>query len=439
MATITDTDQELSTHIDPVEQLNRDLRKAATSLGPNEARFLVDRFYQVQHFRIRTAAQIRSEQETQEPNLILQWQLSELEKLENNIKTVLGDYAKSHRPGRWALSVTGIGPVIAACLLAHIDIEKAETAGAIWRFAGLDPTVKWLGKAGAKTTMEAILGELGADADPDEIITETELEAILSHADGAYVLSDQEVAYLANHLGQPTGLLYVTAADPRGHVTLEAVRTKFGPVAGLAVRPAAKSGTLSHAQVIAVAHATNRAPASLYRLATNEEGYVTKESLTKALAKRPWNATLKVVAAFKFGESAVKVQNRESDIYGHIFAERKVEELRRNNMRAVPGSEPTRYVPIVDGQPGQFAEQAAHILETRKIDKATEAFGWYVKGLLPPANIHARARRYAAKLMLAHYHHVAFESRYGKEPPKPYILTQPGHTHYLAPPGWPCD
>ena len=37
----------------------------------------------------------------------------------------------------------GIGPVISAGLLAHIDIEKAPTVGHIWRFAGLDPTVKW--------------------------------------------------------------------------------------------------------------------------------------------------------------------------------------------------------------------------------------------------------------------------------------------------------
>jgi hypothetical protein len=33
--------------------------------------------------------------------------------------------------------------VISAGLRANIDIEKAPTAGHIWRFAGLDPTVKW--------------------------------------------------------------------------------------------------------------------------------------------------------------------------------------------------------------------------------------------------------------------------------------------------------
>ena len=40
-------------------------------------------------------------------------------------------------------SIVGIGPVITAGFLAHIDIAKAPTVGHIWRFCGLDPTVRW--------------------------------------------------------------------------------------------------------------------------------------------------------------------------------------------------------------------------------------------------------------------------------------------------------
>ena len=58
--------------------------------------------------------------------------------------------------------------------------------------------------------------------------------------------------------------------------------------------------------------------------------------------------------------------------------------------------------------------------------------------MLPPAHIHARAKRYAVKLFLSHWHHVAYMIEYdGQEPPKPYILNQDGHTHFLAPPNWP--
>jgi hypothetical protein len=44
--------------------------------------------------------------------------------------------------GQWCRSICGIGPVITAGLLAHID-NQAPTAGHIWNFAGLNPNVTW--------------------------------------------------------------------------------------------------------------------------------------------------------------------------------------------------------------------------------------------------------------------------------------------------------
>ena len=62
--------------------------------------------------------------------------------------------------GRGGLVPTlhGVGPVIAAGLLAHIDITRANTAGSIWRFAGLDPTSEW--KKGTKRPHNAALKTL---------------------------------------------------------------------------------------------------------------------------------------------------------------------------------------------------------------------------------------------------------------------------------------
>jgi hypothetical protein len=45
--------------------------------------------------------------------------------------------------GKVMKEIKGIGPVISAGLLAHIDINKALTPGHIWRFAGYDPTASW--------------------------------------------------------------------------------------------------------------------------------------------------------------------------------------------------------------------------------------------------------------------------------------------------------
>jgi len=105
---------------------------------------------------------------------------------------------------------------------------------------------------------------------------------------------------------------------------------------------------------------------------------------------------------------------------------------------------------------GEFATQAALKLETCKIGKSTGAYKWYsgmyahydfttplVKPvaaaagiqMLPPAHIHARARRYAVKLFLAHLHHVWYKDHYKADPPLPYAISVLGHAHYLAPPG----
>jgi hypothetical protein len=58
----------------------------------------------------------------------------------------------------WLKAQRGIGPVIAAGLLAHIDITKAPTVGHIWKFAGLDPTMKW--EKGEKRPYNAELKQL---------------------------------------------------------------------------------------------------------------------------------------------------------------------------------------------------------------------------------------------------------------------------------------
>ena len=198
------------------------------------------------------------------------------------MKRALDAYTDTQPVGAWSKSIVGIGPIIAAGLIAHIDIEKAPTVGHIWRFAGLDPTVRW-----------------------------------------------------------------------------------------------------------------------------------------EKSQKRPWNASLKTLC-WKVGESFVKVSGREDDVYGKLYLERKAQEVARNTA-------------------GAFATQAAAKLERFKIGKDTDAYKAYSQGLLPPAHVHARAKRWAVKLFLSHWHHVAYEARFGTPPPKPYILTtEGGHAHFLPPPSWPA-
>lgn len=257
-----------------------DLRAIMQTSAPmtrNEARYLVDTYYQLQEFRIKATAQQRAQVDSAEPVATLAFFGQQFQALEDALKKALLGYASNDPVGRWAMEVIGIGPVLAAGLLAHLDISKAPTVGHFWSFAGLNPTVKW-GK------------------------------------------------------GQ----------------------------------------------------------------------------------KRPWNNALKVLC-WKIGESFVKVSGNEDSLYGRKYRERKAYELERNER-------------------GENAARAAEILTERNIGKDTDAYKAYAVGKLPPAHIHARAKRFAVKLFISHLHEEMFrEAHDGAKPPNPYPIDHLGHAHYVEP------
>lgn len=126
-------------------RLSTDLKTAAVEMTANEARFLVDAYYTHQNNRIRLNNQSRSLGDV-EPHKLIDFLGANSSRIEKILASVLNVYAKNTTVGKWCLSITGIGPVITAGLLAHIDITKAPTAGHIWSYAGLLPKIVWLGK-----------------------------------------------------------------------------------------------------------------------------------------------------------------------------------------------------------------------------------------------------------------------------------------------------
>lgn len=141
--------------LQPIIKLNRDLMTAMMREFPggvtnNEARFLIDTYYTIQKARIRNSNQAKAldrdamkSGNAPEPHSALDRFASDFGLHEENVKKILGWYVETH-PMAWFFEATiGIGPVLAAGLLAHIDITKCPTVGHIWRFAGLDPTVSW--------------------------------------------------------------------------------------------------------------------------------------------------------------------------------------------------------------------------------------------------------------------------------------------------------
>ena len=121
----------------------RDIRQLHVSFDQRSVRDLVSTYYRLQDDRIALAAQARELEKAGSPHELVEFLSDNLGYMESALKAPLQRFAESYEVGQWALSQYGIGPVITAGLIAHIDITKAPTAGSIWRYAGLDPTSKW--------------------------------------------------------------------------------------------------------------------------------------------------------------------------------------------------------------------------------------------------------------------------------------------------------
>lgn len=132
--------------------------------------------------------------------------------------------------------------------------------------------------------------------------------------------------------------------------------------------------------------------------------------------KRPWNADLKCLAAFKAGECLIKVQNNPKDVYGKVYAKEKALLTERNER-------------------GEFKARAALELATKKFSEDSDAVEHLRAGRLRPIHIHEWARRVAVKLFLSHLHYAMHLDFHGKPPPNPYVFEHgEGHHHFIEPP-----
>ena len=126
-----------------ITKLTKDLKSAAATLSAIEARFLVDFYYTLQNDRIRAKGRMRAFSADDEPHEVITWLSDNTGYLEKQIQAALTAFAESNPVGRWSMSVCGVAGVISAGLLAHIDIEKAPTAGHIESFGGYNPQMIW--------------------------------------------------------------------------------------------------------------------------------------------------------------------------------------------------------------------------------------------------------------------------------------------------------
>lgn len=129
---------------------------------------------------------------------------------------------------------------------------------------------------------------------------------------------------------------------------------------------------------------------------------------------RPYSEGFKTLC-WKAGQSFMKFSNEPECFYGHLYRDRKRREQRQNER----------------GRHREYAlERANHV------GKSTVAYSYYTKGLLPPAQVDGRARRWTVKIFLSHLHEIWYEREFGKAPPNPFAFGILKHheSQYIAPP-----
>jgi len=219
--------------LESIERLAKDLRESAVTLGEAQARFLVDSYYAMQKQRIRASNQNIALGKLSEPHDVIDWLMKQSRRLENQVKSTLAIYAESHPVGEWLLAVRGIGTVLSAGLLAHIDIRQCPTVGHIWAFAGLDPTRTW--DKGEKRPWNASLKTLCWKVGESFVMTK-------GHEEGVYgALYDQRKEYetrknergdyadqarkmLTRHPDHKQCEIYAEGRLPDGHIHMRAKR-----------------------------------------------------------------------------------------------------------------------------------------------------------------------------------------------------------------------
>lgn len=122
---------------------SKDVRSLHVNFDRKSVKELVSIYYRVQNDRIAIAAQARELKEAGSPYELAEHLSNQLHYMESSLVKPFENFAKTFKVGRWALSQYGIGPVITAGLISNIDINIAHTAGSVWRYAGMDPTLSW--------------------------------------------------------------------------------------------------------------------------------------------------------------------------------------------------------------------------------------------------------------------------------------------------------
>ena len=383
--------------------LDSELKKAIKQahFGKQELRFIVDRYYDIQKKRIELGNQLfaisknQAENESDEKcHDLLEWEFSIYKTLEKGYQQAMEIASTENRSGRWLRSVLGIGPALAATMEAYFDIDKANHRSCFIQYAGLnDNNRKWLGKDKAAKIVEEIINDISDDI----------YEKFYSETISSKYSSIEEFKEIANTRNDLIKIVTKFGNDEDKKNLKEIVGTL-------------KETTVTYLEKICVK--TDRDISKLQKktgLVDDKGNYInlyTIADIKTELSILPHNLKLKT-AMWKCGEQFLKVCNNPNSLYGKLYRERKVYELKNN-------------------EEGKYAEQAAEILRTKNIQNK-EALEINKAGKLTPGHIEARCKRYAVSMFVSHYWEACHFYKYGEVCEDPYPIGFLGHVDYIRP------
>lgn len=152
-------DLNVEIEVQGLASISKKIKESVVGLSLDQVRYLVDAYYQMQDARVAMENQARSLIQGYDSTvdgakdahpLAIQWTSKAFRNDEAQIHKMLDVYTDSIPMGRYLKSITGIGPVIAAGLLAYLNIDKVNHANQFISYAGLnDNNNPWLGRDGA--------------------------------------------------------------------------------------------------------------------------------------------------------------------------------------------------------------------------------------------------------------------------------------------------
>lgn len=168
-------------------KMDKSVKKSFAAIPTKEeARYLMDIYYQTQNRRIVIQNQLRaikqgvdnqSEVNGAQNQTFLEWYLYNCINMEAQIAKGLDAFSDSNFLSRWAKSVKGIGPTIATCLSANLEIFPNDAgtdtdmhAGNWWSYCGLnDNNRPWISKDQSKEIVEKVIAEHDGVIDLDTV------------------------------------------------------------------------------------------------------------------------------------------------------------------------------------------------------------------------------------------------------------------------------